>query len=143
MVIWRYRYWLDLAETRLRKEFPKARLIAPSPRIGRPGWVGWLELPADVLRRYDSISAHIYGWHRIVGDGKGELRAAQDLYRRLFPDKTVAVTELGINDPGTPHLTKLALYREFARNAPKNWTWALAYHYDARREFHQEYAFLP
>lgn len=143
MTIWKYNYWLGETIDRLRREFPRIKLIGPSPRIGVPGWQRWLEIMQHTLRACDSVSVHIYGWHKIVGDGKGELSAAQEVYGKLFPNKTIACTELGINDPSISHSRKLELYRDFARNAPKNWTWALAYHYDARREFHKEYAFLP
>lgn len=142
--IWEYRYWLDQAERRLRREFPQAKLIGPSPRVGHySNWTRWLEIMADVLLRFDTVSLHLYGWHRIVDDGKGELVAAKPVYDKLFPGKSVAVTELGIHDPSQTPASKLAAYRSFARSAPENWRWVLFYHYNARRDVHPEYSVLP
>jgi hypothetical protein len=141
--IWVYRYWLDATLRRLRREFPHAKFIAPSPRIGVPGWQRWLEIPKDVIERYDAASVHVYGWHRLFGDGKGELAAALRVYPALFPNQPVFATEVGINDPATSHATKLQLYRHFAATAPRNWRAIYAYHYDEGGAFHKEYAFLP
>ena len=142
--IWEYRYWLDEAERRLRREFPHAKLIGPSPRVSYYlDWARWLLIMADVLKRFDAVSLHIYGWHSIVDDKKGEFLAAKPLYSKLVPGKSVAITELGIHDPTqTPH-EKLEAYRDFARKAPANWRWALFYHYNARRDVDPEYSVLP
>lgn len=137
--IWLYRWWLDDAHTALRKAYPNAKLIAPAPRVGLPGWERWLEIPADVLRKFDTVSVHLYGWHQIIGDGKGEYAAALPLYERLFPGKSVAVTELGVHDPAKPKTEKLALYRDFARKVPANWRWVTFYHYTERGDLHPEY----
>lgn len=139
-VIWNYRYWLIETIKRLRSEFPAIRIIAPAPRIGIPGWERWLEITRDVAYgSADAVALHLYGWHTIVGDGKREYESARGVYNRLFPGKLVAVTELGINDPGMPATSKLQSYREFACNAPVNWRWVLFYHYNERRDIHPEY----
>lgn len=142
--IWVYHYWLELALRRLRAEFPRARLIAPSPRVGHyPEWYRWLEIRSEVTAQFDAVSLHLYGWHQIIGDGKGELEAAKPVYDRLFPGKSVALTEVGIHNPEMPHQRKLELYRDFARAVPENWRWVLFYHYNARRDIHPEYSSLP
>lgn len=137
---WVYRWWLDETIQRLRNRFPRARLVAPSPCIGVPGWERWLEIPSDVIHKCDAVSLHLYGWHRIVGDGKGEYAAAIPMYRRLFLDKPILVTEVGIHHPPMPKSEKLALYREFARTAPANIKAVLFYHYNERGDIHPEYA---
>lgn len=142
--IWVYNYWLELAYWKLKQAFPDAKLIAPSPRVGYyPDWYRWLEIRSDVLARYDAVSLHLYGWHALVGDGKGELVAAKPVYDRLFPGKSVALTEVGVNDPATPHQRKLEIYRAFARNTPEHWRWVMFYHYNAKRDIHPEYSSLP
>lgn len=138
-LIWIYRWWLDETIQRLRVEFPQAKLISPSVRVGVPGWERWTEVMADVMSKCDTVSIHLYGWNRIIGDGKGEYAAAKPLYDRLFPGKSVAVTELGIHHPPMPKEDKLALYRDFARNAPENWRWVLFYHYNEPGDIHPEY----
>ena len=144
--IWVYRYWLDDAERNLRREFPGVRLIAPSPRVGVPGWQRWLDIMADVLGRFDILSAHVYGWHRLAtvyGQDTDQFPLIRDYYNRRFPGKPVAITEMGIHDVNQPASQKLAHYRQFAKGLPANWRWALFYHYNARKDIDKEYAVLP
>lgn len=138
-LIWVYRWWLAETIQRLRIEFPQARLIAPSVRVGVSGWERWLEVLADVMSKCDTVSLHLYGWHTIVGDGKREYELAKSVYDRLFPAKSVAVTELGINNPLMSPAEKLRRYRMFARIVPTNWRWVLFYHYNERGDVHPEY----
>lgn len=149
--IWKYRAGLDATITRLRTRFPRIRLVAPSPRIGRPeictfpwgkqpGWERWARVLADVARRCDYISLHLYGWTQIIGDGKGEYAAAKKLYDELYGNEPVLVTELGINHPPMPKREKMRLYREFAAKMPAHWKAAYFYHLNAKNDIHPEYA---
>lgn len=137
--VWVYQWWLDATITRLRAEFPQARLIAPSPRVGTPRWERWLEIRTEVLRRCDAVSLHIYGWHRLIGDGKGEWAAAQSVYQRLFPTTPIAITELGVNDPATAPAVKMQMYREFAAGLPGNYPLVHFFHLNTRRDIFPEY----
>jgi hypothetical protein len=144
--IWSYRYWLELAEARLRKEFPRAQLIAPSPRVGHfESWYRWVEIPADVLRRFNALSAHIYGWHLLALDQTDTQQyfKLKRYYEMLFPGKSVAVTEAGIHSSQLTPQQKLDAYRAFAQKMPTNWRWVLFYHFNANRVIHPEYSVLP
>lgn len=146
-LVWEYRYWLEQAEIALRRAFPRAKLIAPSPRVNHHhDWRRWIDVSADVLARFDTLSAHIYGWHQLPlapGQDTGQFAAIKAVYDELFPFRSVAVTELGIHDVYQTPQQKLAAYRKFARSLPENWRWALVYHHNRRRDIHPEYSVLP
>lgn len=139
---WLYRYWLGQSITALRTAFPKAKLIAPAVLVGGNEWERWVRTMADTLRRCDSIGMHAYGWHRLLGPAEGETgqyQQAQKVYNDLFPNYTVAITEMGIHDPNLPKAEKLAHYRQVAREAPRRYTWALFYHCNERGDIQPEY----
>jgi hypothetical protein len=137
---WVYHYFLDQTITDIRAEFPQAKIIAPGPRIGTPNWHRWLEIRADVYRRCDFVGLHVYGWWQIVGDGKRELETALPVYNRLFPDKPIWITELGINAGALSAREKLARYRATLPLLPSRVAGVAFYNVHTPAEFHTEYA---
>ncbi len=141
--IWVYRYWLGKTIERLRREFPRARLVAPAMRINHdPRWPRWYEVMHDVMNECDSIGMHFYGFHRVFapkGEDSDQLVYALQTAVRYFARKSIAVTEFGIHDPQMPAAAKLAQYRDFAQRAPARVTWALYYHICDRRDIQPEY----
>ena len=128
MAIWTYSYWLNQTIDAIRASYPEAFLIAPSPRIQVNGWQRWLEITRPVLTKCDAISLHIYGYYTL--EDKGELRDALPVYRRMFGDKPIYITEAGINDKDIPAGDKIRAYQEFAKNKPADIKALFYFHHD-------------
>jgi hypothetical protein len=71
----------------------------------------------ELLGLYDGLGTHLYGHYRIEDGGSGDWLAIHALALRT--GMPVWVTEIGINDPGTPSDEKARRIRDWARQQPE------------------------
>jgi len=133
---WAYRYWLEQLLPQMRHVYPDAYLIAPGPSFMHPGAARYLEICADVMRGFDAVAVHVYGFHSLNEPGVRDVRWAYD---RLFDARMPRwITELGIREPARD-VNRLALYRDFTNQLAPPWLGACVYHYGADRQINPEY----
>lgn len=124
-----YAYYLDLAITACRSQFPKAKLIAPALLLDRGNPSQWLDICDDVFRRCDAVGVHIYAYKDLAADDTGQRKTAEQLYSR-FGSMPRALTEYGINDPPTVDSVKGQRYAAYVRSLPAPYVLATFYHVD-------------
>lgn len=131
-LIWSYRYFFDEFLKRARKEFPRAKIIGPSPRLQHPMAFRWLEIMADKLRECDAVSVHCYAFRDLLAPDTADLgewvSRAVPWYKQLGLNRAIAITECGINGPEIPKPTKFKRTRNFASRLPKNVVLANYFH---------------
>jgi hypothetical protein len=144
--VWIYRWHLVETIKLLRKRYPKAKIIGPSPRVGTiKEWQRWIEILQDPLRDCDYLSAHIYGWHNLALNWTDTQQYVKlrTVYERLFGLKQVFVTEVGIHDKDQSAQQKIAKYNDFYLKMPYHWRGMTYYHYSEDTMINPEYAVLP
>lgn len=130
--IWEYRYNLVETIRRIRVEMPRARIISPA-MVADASMTRWLAILGDTTPLVDYVGVHAYEWYSFTGEtaSTGQLKLALDQVGqmcKMYAHKPIWLTELGINDMGTPMVTKLRRYRELENTLPGNIAGAVYYH---------------
>jgi hypothetical protein len=144
--VWAYRWYLLETIKAVRRNYPQVKIIGPSPRVNSiPQWQRWIEILQDPLRDCDMLSAHIYGWHNLTvnWEDTAQYVRLRTAYDRLFRDKPVMITEVGIHDVQQTAQHKIAKYHEFYLKLPIHWRGMTIYHYSEAKDIDKEYAVFP
>lgn len=142
--IWAYRYFLDLTISRIRNKFPLVHIIAPA-LIVNDDMNKWLEIlnVGGVLMRADSIGVHAYEHYGFIGASvparTSQLQIVNAVYRRMFGNKPLALTEFGINHPPMAKNEKVSLYRELLQHLPDSYIGANFYHLNRKADIDPQY----
>jgi len=123
---WTFRYWFIETVKAVRSSFPAARIIAPGLIENRQS--DWWAICQDAFRLVDAIGVHAYAYHQFTADDTGQIQRALSQLHGFFPSKPWMLTEIGINDPGTPASDKATRYGELHAKLPSQVGAACWYH---------------
>lgn len=140
--IWAYRYFLDLTIKRIRNKFPLVHIIAPA-LIVNEYMNKWLDICGDVMSTADSIGVHAYEHYGFIGSHEArtnQLQIVNAVYTRRFPNKSLVLTEFGVNHVPMPKSQKVQIYRDLLSYLPSVYLGATFYHLNAAMDIDPQYS---
>jgi hypothetical protein len=147
--IWVYKWFLEESIKNIRNDIPTAKIISPAVIIGEEyRHQRFLEICQETMNKCDAIAVHMYE-HDAFNTVEqrygttGQVQEAQRLYRQLFPNKPLIVSEYGINASEVTTRVKGQRYATFIRNHgfTNPVIGFFVYHFCEDKKIHPQYHF--